>query len=192
VAAPIHPIERTRRLALGQVCGWRRRWLADGVGVAWSADDAADAVGDALASAMAGGWADHPGAPRFVALKALRTLRGSHVHRGRRWSCRSGATPSAGEACRVGEVEVDPGTWVESTVAAPADGLELRALAGVAGDLPAGPVGDVRRLLAAGVTGGEIAEALGVSRVAVGYWAAGSHRPHRRNAERLAALAAGA
>ena len=174
------------------VCAWRRRWIARGLPVDWTPDDAADAVGDQVAAALAGDWADLGGAARFVALKALRTLRGWQVRDGRRVACRSGATPSAGEARRIGEDEVDPGTWVEWSIPAPPDGLELRALAEVAGDLPAGPVGDVRRLLAAGVTGGEIAEALGVSRVAVGYWAAGSHRPHRRNAERLAALAAGA
>ena len=111
-----HPIAATRRLALERLAE-----IAPG----WSADDREDAASEALAAAIAGGWAARPEAWTFVARKALRALRGWQYQRGRRCSARSGATPRASVAVQVrdpdtGEIrEESPSAWLERAGARP-------------------------------------------------------------------------
>lgn len=192
-----HPIEATRRMALD-------RLRADARARAWSEDDRADAVQEALVRAFAGGWAERPEAWSFVARNALRHLRGWQVQGGRKQAARSGATPRAGYALPAYSPET--GEVVDGS---PSDWLDWSSATARHPD-PEGAVdaaGRVRARLASGVTweGGrylvrrllrtrtkrEVADAIGADVSAVHRWAAWQSEPAERFEEPLRDLAAG-
>lgn len=115
-----HPVAATRRLALERLRHTAR---------AWSADDREDAAAEAVAVAVAGGWADRPTAWTFVARHALRSLRGWQVLRGRRYSSRNPTTPTAGPAL----LARDPATG-DLAPASPSDWIEWSAAASTSPD----------------------------------------------------------
>lgn len=125
-----HPITRTRRLAMR---------VLDRRGRCWSDDDRADALGDALVTAMEHGWAHRREAWRFVAERALRWLRGWHRSR----TC---SVSEAGPAMLLDDEHVSPTTWLEAQ-GAPAE-QEIALQASQVG--PMSTVGDALLQLRAG------------------------------------------
>lgn len=196
----LHPAERTRRRAIAAVRGATRGWPA---ARRPSLDDVRDAVGDVLATAVAGGWAERSGAWYYVKLRAIRALRGwQRVKGGKIYSCRSGATPAATPAMAGPDGEPqDPATWIDANLAgaSPVDvavsaagrawardiaeppGLPRRELEPATWERPEYAPPDPRELTAkaqerAG-SGRALARALGVDPSSVGNWRRGAYRP---------------
>ena len=186
-----HPIAATRRLALERLAE-----IAPG----WSADDREDAASEALAAAIAGGWAARPEAWTFVARRALRALRGWQMQAGRRCSARSGATPAATAAVQVrdpdtGEIrDESPSAWLERAGARPPieDMIDaaprvrawVRARVEDAGGSP------LARVALRGRDVREVARAIGVHRSTAYRWGTGETVPADRYENALRDIAA--
>lgn len=173
----LHPAERNRRRAVAAVRGATRGWPA---ARRPSLDDVRDAVGDVLAAAVAGGWAERPGAWWYLKLRALRTLRGwQRVRGGKVYSARGGATAAATEALalrRDGESTlVGPDEWISERLVAP----EVEDPHGL---------GDLELLRWAGWSDRALSRELGVSQPTVSAWRAG-RAPPQEHVGRLSAMA---
>ena len=175
-------VAMTRRLALERLAA---------TAPSWSAADREDAAQEALAAAIAGGWAERPTAWTFVSLHALRCLRGWQVMRGKKYSSRSAATPTASRALRLrsGDTQ-DPDTWLAERPISPDYEAAIDAAREYAPVLAAGldrleGPDLVARAVERGETAREIAAAVGCDYSGVRRWIRREVVPSEEAADRL-------